>query len=90
VICEALTNAVKHSAAGRVTVEGRVEDGTLVVTVRDDGRGGAPDSTSAAGDGAGGLGLSGMAARAAAAGGSLSVLSPVDGGTTVTLELPCG
>ena len=41
VVAEALTNVAKHARAERAAVTARVEDGTLVVQVRDDGVGGA-------------------------------------------------
>ncbi|WP_234361520.1 sensor histidine kinase [Plantactinospora sp. BB1] len=81
VVSEAVTNAAKHSRASRVDVEVAVRDGRLVVTVVDDGVGGA-DPT--------GGGLSGLARRVAALDGRLRVASPVGGPTTVVAELPCG
>jgi signal transduction histidine kinase len=81
-VAEALTNAVKHAAAGRVTVRGRLEDGRLTVEVADDGGGGA--------DPARGTGLGGLQERAAALGGRLTVHSAPGLGTAVVLELPCG
>ena len=68
VVAEALTNVAKHARAERAEVTARVEDGTLVVQVRDDGVGGArPD----------GSGLIGLADRLAALDGRLRVESPV-------------
>ncbi|GIG89190.1 sensor histidine kinase [Plantactinospora endophytica] len=81
VISEAVTNAAKHARAGRVDVEVVLRGGRLVVTVVDDGVGGA--------DPAGG-GLSGLARRVAALDGCLRVRSPAGGPTTVVAELPCG
>jgi signal transduction histidine kinase len=79
IACEAVANAVKHAAAARIEVDVSAENGRLVVRVADDGVGGA-DPT--------GSGLRGIADRAEAAGGSLTVR---DGdGTTVIGELPCG
>src|SRR3712207_970598 len=37
VVSEGLANAAKHSSAGRVTIDVRVEDGVLLVEVADDG-----------------------------------------------------
>jgi signal transduction histidine kinase len=83
VVSEALTNVAKHAAATRaeVTVE-RLGD-RLCVVVADDGRGGATV------DGAG-TGLRGLAQRAAAVDGTLTVDSPPGGPTRITVELPCG
>jgi signal transduction histidine kinase len=81
VVCEAVTNAAKHSGADRVRVEVCSTTTALTVLVADDGRGGA--------DPAGG-GLAGLARRVAAADGALSVTSPAGGPTEVRAELPCG
>jgi signal transduction histidine kinase len=93
VVSEALTNVAKHAGAGRaeVTVE-RVGD-RLRVVVADDGRGGATlDPVGGAGAAAngGGTGLRGLAQRAAAVDGTLTVDSPPGGPTRITVELPCG
>ena len=81
IVSEALTNVVKHAQAARAEVA--VTRVLLRITVTDDGRGGA---TPAAGDG---TGLRGLAQRAAAVDGTLSIDSPPGGPTTITAELPC-
>ncbi|UWZ60104.1 sensor domain-containing protein [Dactylosporangium aurantiacum] len=81
VVCEALTNAVRHARASRVTVSGRVTGGRLTVAVTDDGAGGA--------DPAGGTGLRGLADRAAVMDGTFAVTSPAGGPTTLRVDLPC-
>jgi signal transduction histidine kinase len=63
-----------------VTVEAEVTDGNLRVSVRDDGVGGA--------DPARGSGLVGLTDRVEALGGQLTLLSPPDDGTTLSIELP--
>jgi signal transduction histidine kinase len=85
VVAEALTNAAKHAHAGHaeVTVE-RTHD-RLRVVVEDDGRGGA--TLDAGGEGSG---LRGLAQRAAAVDGTLTVHSPLGGPTVISVELPCG
>jgi PAS domain S-box-containing protein len=81
VVSEALTNVARHaSAATLVEIDVARRDARLVVEVRDDAGGGA--------DPAGG-GLRGLADRIAALDGSLEVLSPVGGGTTIHAEVPC-
>ncbi|WKX08723.1 histidine kinase [Streptomyces sp. NL15-2K] len=80
VVCEAVTNAVKHAAPNRITVAVGAEDGFVYVCVEDDGHGGAN---------AGGSGLFGLARRVAALDGRLDVISPPGGPTVVTAELPC-
>jgi signal transduction histidine kinase len=80
VVAEALTNVAKHGggAGARTIVE---QDGdVLVIVVADDGPGGA--------DPAGG-GLSGLRQRVQALDGTLTVRSPVGGGTSIRAELPC-
>jgi signal transduction histidine kinase len=78
---ELLTNAAKHSGAARVRVGVHHADHQLVITVHDDGHGGA--------DIAGGTGLLGVRRRLGTFDGVLTVLSPVGGPTTVTMEIPC-
>ncbi|WP_234317896.1 sensor histidine kinase [Streptomyces rimosus] len=80
-VCEALSNAVKHARARAVSVSARRNHRHLVVAVADDGRGGA--------DPARGTGLRGLTDRVTAAGGTLHIVSPVAGGTRITMELPC-
>ena len=81
VIAEALTNAVKHSAASTITVTLRRDEAMLYIDVTDDGVGGARP--------VGGLGLRGMTDRVHALGGRLDIDSPVAAGTRVRAELPC-
>ena len=82
VVSEGLTNVARHaSTATLVEIDVARRDRRLVVEVRDDAGGGA--------DPAGG-GLRGLADRLAALDGSLEVLSPPGGGTTLHAEVPCG
>ena len=74
--------AARHADAGKVQVAVREDGGRLVLEVADDGVGGA-DATS-------GRGLTGMADRVAALGGSLVVDSPPGSGTRIEVSLPCG
>lgn len=78
---EALTNAVKHAAAQRVSVAVRHQPDRLVVEVTDDGRG-CPDTT------AFGYGLVGMRERALLYGGSLQVGRGPHGGFAVVSTFP--
>ena len=81
VACEGLTNAIKHAHASAVTLSAQRRNGSLVVSVSDDGAGGARLN---------GSGLSGLRDRVAAHGGRLRVDSPADAGTVLVAELPCG
>ena len=81
VASEALTNAVKHADSSEVVLRAGRENGNLVLSVSDDGRGGAAPGP--------GSGLSGLADRVAALGGHLELRS--DGtGTALVAEFPCG
>jgi signal transduction histidine kinase len=80
VVAEALTNAVKHSGATRLTVEVTRDGDLLVVQVADDGIGGADPS---------GSGLSGLRKRIEALDGALRVASPAGGPTLLHAEIPC-
>lgn len=82
VVCEALTNAVKHGSPSRVAVRAVSDDGTLYVTVADDGVGGAVVRR--------GSGLAGLRDRVAAHGGTLEIASPRGSGTRVEVAIPCG
>ena len=79
---EGLTNAVKHACATRVTLRAERFDGALIVSVVDDGVGGAAPSR--------GSGLRGLADRAEAHGGTIRLDTVEDGGTALIAELPCG
>ncbi|HEX5579609.1 MAG TPA: histidine kinase [Candidatus Limnocylindria bacterium] len=80
VIAEALTNAARHAQPSLVSVSGSVDHGRLLISIADDGRGGA--------DPAAGSGLQGLVDRTAAVGGALRVDSPAGGGTTIQAEFP--
>ncbi|MHB8691256.1 MAG: sensor histidine kinase [Solirubrobacteraceae bacterium] len=81
-IAEALANVAKHSGASHARVSGARDGDRLAIEVVDDGRGGALVG--------GGSGLSGLADRVAAIGGTLSVESGIGGGTRLMVELPLG
>jgi signal transduction histidine kinase len=80
VVCEAVTNAVKHAGAAAIEVAVRRQGDDLHVRVTDDGPGGA----NPAGDG-----LVGLARRVSALDGRFTVDSPAGGPTTVAAVLPC-
>jgi signal transduction histidine kinase len=77
---ELLANVAKHSAASTIRIDLSERAGRLMLTVADDGRGGA--------DPARGSGLAGLAQRAAVVDGSLTITSPPSGPTRVTVEMP--
>jgi signal transduction histidine kinase len=83
IVQEALTNTLKHAQAEHVRVHVRFGD-TLLLEVRDDGRGAAD------GDGRNGSGLIGMRERVALLGGTLQTGPVGDGGYRVAASIPAG
>jgi signal transduction histidine kinase len=79
---EALTNVARHAQATRASVAIARAGDRLVVEVRDDGIGGADASL--------GTGLQGLRDRVNGLGGTMVVVSPEGGPTTISVELPCG
>jgi signal transduction histidine kinase len=80
VVAETLTNTAKHAHASVVRVAAEALDGSLRVSVRDDGVGGADPTR--------GSGLVGLADRVEALGGTLCMESPPGGGTSLRIDLP--
>jgi len=80
VASEALANAMKHAQASQVEMSLAARDGSLLLSVRDDGVGGA--------DPARGSGLAGLADRVEALGGSIRIHSAAGAGTHITVDLP--
>lgn len=78
---EGVTNAVKHARASRVLVNAAHTNGTLTLSVRDDGVGGASPSR--------GSGLRGLLDRIEGHGGTMHLESPRSRGTLLVAELPC-
>jgi signal transduction histidine kinase len=78
---EALSNAVRHAAAQRVSIELDVRDGAIHVDVRDDGDGFDPNAP------ADGFGLLGMRERVALLRGELEISSSA-AGTHVSAAIP--
>ncbi|MGY2874385.1 signal transduction histidine kinase [Marmoricola sp. URHA0025 HA25] len=80
VVSEALTNVARHASARLVQVQAWTHDGRLLLTVVDDGVGGASIDA--------GTGLAGLALRLDALDGRLTVTSPSGGPTEVRMECP--
>jgi signal transduction histidine kinase len=80
VAMEALANIAKHAEASAVDLRVERQGDDLVVTITDDGVGGA--------DAAKGTGLRGLADRVGVADGEFEVESPPGGGTRVTCRIP--
>ena len=80
VAAESLTNAAKHARAKRVEIKIARHGDMIELHVRDDGQGGANPE---------GSGLRGLRRRVEALDGTLSVISPRGGPTTIRAQLPC-
>jgi signal transduction histidine kinase len=80
VASEALANAAKHARASRIDVSLAPRNGTLLLSIRDDGVGGANPVH--------GSGLVGLTDRVEALGGSIRVRSRPGEGTQILVELP--
>jgi signal transduction histidine kinase len=80
VVSEALTNAVKHAKANVVSITLEIRRGVVLLTIRDDGIGGADPSL--------GSGLLGLNDRLEALGGRLAISSAPERGTTLMVEIP--
>lgn len=86
-ICqEAVTNAVRHGKAERVTVHVAIEAGAVSLRIHDDGSG--FDVSEAAKRG--GYGLAGMEERARAVGGRVTIRSAPGEGTDIEARFPRG
>jgi signal transduction histidine kinase len=82
VASEALANAAKYAQASRIDVMLGEREGRLLLSVRDDGVGGADPTR--------GSGLVGLTDRVEALSGSVSVDSRRGSGTRITVDLPVG
>ena len=74
---EAITNVIRHARAKTCTVHAQTRDGTVALTIQDDGVGG---------EGQEGSGLSGMRARIAEVGGTLT--REAERGTKLVITVP--
>ncbi len=79
---EALSNAARHAKARQVVIDARLEDGQLIIDIRDNGRGFQKNGAE------GGYGLRNMRDRARLLGGELKIASNLGKGTTITLAIP--
>ena len=80
VAAEGLANSLKHATGSRVNIDARCDGLRLMVSVSDNGPGGA----------CAGPGLTGLEDRVQACEGTLEVDSPAGAGTRLTAVLPCG
>jgi len=83
IVQEAMTNVVKHAAAGHVSITIVRKDGAVVAVIEDDGRGFDPAAARADG-----LGIIGIRERVALVGGRVTVEATPGAGTTLAVEVP--
>ena len=83
VLQEALTNVLKHAESSRIWVELTQEDGNIILTVQDNGKGFTKENANRRG-----IGLQGLHERLTIAGGKLTVRSTPGRGTVVMAHLP--
>lgn len=84
ILVEALTNVARHAAAGAVQISLKKDGGVVLLSVRDNGRGIAPNQI----DNPRTMGLLGMRERALAVGGDVRITSGGRRGTMVMATLP--
>lgn len=80
-IAELLTNTAKHAHATHARVHINHGNNRLVITVTDNGHGGATTTPAS--------GLAGIERRIDAFDGTMNITSPPGGPTIITLEIPC-
>jgi len=87
IIQESVNNIIKHSGATKANIEIWREDRELHAAVRDNGRGFDPDAVTN-GRGPGGLGLTSIAERVRMLGGTYTIDSGAQQGTTLDIKVP--
>jgi signal transduction histidine kinase len=83
---EAVTNTVKHSGANRVKIELVFNAKSVILEIKDNGKGFSPENCVGPNDGH--FGLLGMSERAKRLGGQILITSAPEQGTIVHVELP--
>ncbi|HEY5497214.1 MAG TPA: PAS domain-containing protein [Syntrophales bacterium] len=81
---EALANVIRHSKATEVYINLRVDEGQLILEIKDNGRGITEDELT----GTGSMGILGMRERALALGGEINIAGESGKGTTLNLKMP--
>jgi signal transduction histidine kinase len=88
IVQEALQNVRKHASSSRTVVATRLESGSWIVEISDNGRG--FEVTAVAARGRRNFGLQFMRERAELVGATFEVRSRPGGGTVVGLSIPVG
>ena len=84
ILQEAMTNVARHADATRVEIRMRMREGSLVLEVRDDGRGISEEQVQSRGS----LGLIGIRERTGILGGSVHIEGFPGRGTIVSVRIP--
>lgn len=82
IVAEALANTLKHTDGAQVRIAASTTTDRLLLSVSDDGPGGANSTT--------GTGLAGLHDRVRGLGGTMHLHSPIGCGTRLTVQLPLG
>lgn len=88
IVQECVTNMMKHAGASRMSLGLQAEDGSVLLTVEDDGRGFDVEEATTRRAGASGMGLAAMAERTRMLGGRIDVHSSRGGGTRIQVAFP--
>jgi signal transduction histidine kinase len=88
IVQEAGTNAAKYAHSPHLEIRLRVEPETLVISVRDDGRGFDPEAVLAEPERGAHIGLVGIRERARLLGGACIIHSAPEQGTLLTVTIP--
>jgi signal transduction histidine kinase/ligand-binding sensor domain-containing protein len=88
IIQESVNNVVKHSRACNAHVAVHCREHDVEITIRDNGQGFASNASNGGAADRGGFGLKGLAERVHMLGGTHTIESGPDRGTTVTVRLP--
>jgi signal transduction histidine kinase len=88
VMQEGITNIVKHAHAKRAMIHLQFKTNQLVAQIKDDGRGFETSQIGSSHNPKRGLGLLGMRERMNLIGGSLSIVSKLEGGTYLKAVVP--
>jgi PAS domain S-box-containing protein len=86
IVQEALNNAIKYAEASTIVLDLQIEHGSIIFTVKDNGKGFTPQDKRKT-DGTG-RGMTNIRERVSLLNGNLIFNSIIDEGTTITVEIP--
>jgi signal transduction histidine kinase len=84
VICELITNTLKHASANRITIDLFEDNNELILEYIDDGIGFSPEKAELAGDG---MGLANMKSRISSLNGTIQIKSRKNKGVCFTIKV---